>query len=222
MHKIDKHLKNGSVLLETILVIPLYIIILGGIMWIGDLTIVRQKALTADRYLAWNKGMMHDGAGGIGLGNVQQLFFSDANGDANAYQKVRQSIETDEHGKTYKIARTDHTWPFSRTSQGFILVDVTMPEWARMFNAASRMATLQGGYSYEYIGSVQARGFGGVGAVGHNHEADMQYMHFVLMRNGKGKDAGGNETRRNLYGVSGSGEIAKKWWNDIVNERRPY
>lgn len=52
---------DGSVLMETVVALPLYFILLGGIFWIGDLTLTRQKAVIADRYVAWNGANAHGG-----------------------------------------------------------------------------------------------------------------------------------------------------------------
>ena len=40
---------EGSVLLETVLAIPLYMILLGGVLWVGDLIVTRQQLVIADR-----------------------------------------------------------------------------------------------------------------------------------------------------------------------------
>ena len=69
--------KTGTVLLETIIVIPLFMVLLGGIMWIGDLVLARERLVISDRYGAWNLGNRH--LGGIGLGkirsDIQKIFF---------------------------------------------------------------------------------------------------------------------------------------------------
>lgn len=45
---------EGSVLMETVLVIPVLFTILGGVMWLGQLQVNRARLLAADRYVAWN------------------------------------------------------------------------------------------------------------------------------------------------------------------------
>lgn len=47
--------RGGSVLLETVLVIPVLMVLLGGVMWLGQLQINRARLLAADRYIAWNR-----------------------------------------------------------------------------------------------------------------------------------------------------------------------
>lgn len=42
--------------METVIVLPLFLVLLGGIMWIGQLIFDKQKMVVADRYAAWNLG----------------------------------------------------------------------------------------------------------------------------------------------------------------------
>ena len=72
--------ETGSVLLETVIVIPLFMLLIGGIMWVGQLIYDKQKLVIADRYVAWNVGNRWNPGFGSGdmQGAVQQKFFPDA------------------------------------------------------------------------------------------------------------------------------------------------
>lgn len=50
---------HGSVLMETILVIPLYIAFLSGIFLLGDLELGRNHLIAADRFGVWTSGTRH-------------------------------------------------------------------------------------------------------------------------------------------------------------------
>lgn len=50
---------QGSVLMETALVIPLYIAFLSGIFLLGDLTLGRSHLIAADRFGVWLSGTRH-------------------------------------------------------------------------------------------------------------------------------------------------------------------
>lgn len=50
---------QGSVLMETILVIPLYIAFLSGIFLLGDLELGRNHLIAADRFAVWMSGTRH-------------------------------------------------------------------------------------------------------------------------------------------------------------------
>lgn len=51
--------RDGSVMLETILAIPLLMVLIGGVLWTGDLVLAKAKLVVADRYAAWNTGNRH-------------------------------------------------------------------------------------------------------------------------------------------------------------------
>ena len=50
---------RGSILMETVLVIPLYLALLSGIFWVGDLALLRAKSTFFDRFSAWSSGNRH-------------------------------------------------------------------------------------------------------------------------------------------------------------------
>lgn len=114
--------ETGSVLMETIIAIPLFMILLGGIMWIGDLTVARQKLVIADRYAVWNYGSRHN-PGGHDSATIHQRFF-----DSSEY---RQPTEV-------KTGREELDW--SLKAFGEVRLNMKMPDWTRfMFNAGSVM-----------------------------------------------------------------------------------
>jgi|GEM_PF-1640604 len=49
-----KTARRGSILMEFLLVAPVFLTILGGLIWIGDLGLTRQKNMIAERYAAYN------------------------------------------------------------------------------------------------------------------------------------------------------------------------
>ena len=42
--------------METVIALPLYLLLIGGVMWEGQLIYDKQKMVMADRYAAWNLG----------------------------------------------------------------------------------------------------------------------------------------------------------------------
>lgn len=58
---------RGSILMETVLVIPLYLLVLSGIFWVGDLALLRSKSTFFDRFAAWCSGNRHDGNSSSGI-----------------------------------------------------------------------------------------------------------------------------------------------------------
>ncbi|MBT5604900.1 MAG: hypothetical protein HN742_12545 [Lentisphaerae bacterium] len=51
--------ESGSVLLETVVIMPLYMLLIGCAMWFGELALVKQRLTVADRYAAWSLGNRH-------------------------------------------------------------------------------------------------------------------------------------------------------------------
>ncbi|MEI6562768.1 MAG: hypothetical protein WCO42_00515 [bacterium] len=115
--------KSGTILLETIIAIPLYMILLGGIMWLGDLMVARQKLVIADRYAVWNYGCRYN-PGGFDAETIHQRFF-----DSSEYRNPSE-VKTD---------KEDFDWCLA--ASGEVKLKMKMPDWTRsMFNARAIMA----------------------------------------------------------------------------------
>jgi len=185
--------RRGSILLETVLVIPLYMILLGGIFWLGDLILARQQLVTADRYVAWNKGMRHDDRGKTDAGTVHRLFFADADGAPSRY-----------HRPTAADGRIDEVFDWSHKASGQVRLDMRMPEWTRyLFNAGEVM--FGSGVPLEEAQGMQGR-----------DKPDQR--HVVLMRT---REKAQPEDLRNHYGVKKVEKVAQNW-RDIAKEKWPY
>ena len=114
--------RDGSIMMETVIAIPIFMILLGGILWIGDLMVARQKLVMADRYSVWNYGCRYN-PGGYDAGTIHQRFF-----DSSDYKKPTK-VETD---------KKEYDW--SLEAKGNVQLEMTMPDWTRfMFNAGSVM-----------------------------------------------------------------------------------
>jgi len=69
-------------LLETMISLPLYLMLIGGSMWIGELILAKQQLIIGDRYAAWNLGNMHRGGpGGVNTEVQDHLFPPDVFAD---------------------------------------------------------------------------------------------------------------------------------------------
>lgn len=189
----SRRAERGSVLMETVIAIPLYMIVLGGIFWIGDLMVTRQQLVLADRYVAWNKGLRYDDKGQTDAGTVHRLFFAEADGAPSPY-----------HRPTSSDGKIDEAYDWSHKASGQVRLDMRMPEWTRyLFNASQVM--YDSGVPLETATAMQGR-----------DKPDQR--HVVLMRT---KEEAQMSYIRNKYGVSQSAEVAKKW-KDIAGEKWPY
>ncbi|MDD4017992.1 MAG: hypothetical protein PHV28_08605 [Kiritimatiellae bacterium] len=188
----DAEQRAGAVLMETVLAIPLFMIFLGGVMWVGDLMVTRQQLVVADRYVAWNTGLRYDDKGKTDPATVHQLFFTDAAGSPSAYH-----IPTSSDGKIDK----DYDW--SHEASGQVRLKMRMPEWTRyMFNAGQ--VFYEAGVPLEQVSVMFGR-----------DKEDQR--HVVVMRTKKEAEPG---YIRNKYGIRESGQVAEKW-REIADEKWP-
>lgn len=70
---------RGSVMMEFLLVMPIYFVLFGGTFWIGELFVHRQKLLQLDRNAAIHSGIRHD-RGSIAMDALGRLYFGTPTG----------------------------------------------------------------------------------------------------------------------------------------------
>jgi len=185
--------QRGSIMMETVLAIPLFMILLGGIFWIGELMIARQKLVIADRYIAWNKGLRYPDKGPIDQGTIRQLYFSEPGG-----------APLENHNVTAASGKIEKVFDWSHAVSGQAKLNLKMPDWTRfMFNTAQVM--YNSGVPDEQAFSMQGR-----------DKPDQ--LHVVVMRT---KAEAENSYIRNKYKVKGAGEVAGQW-KKITDEKWPY
>ncbi len=84
--------RAGSILLETVLVLPLWLVAIGGMFWMGDIKLARQKLVMADRYAAWNAGNRHrPDKTGIPA-EIRQAFFRQAEVGDQTLEPIRYEL----------------------------------------------------------------------------------------------------------------------------------
>jgi hypothetical protein len=179
--------------METVIAIPLFMIMLGGIFWIGDLTVTRQRLVAADRYVAWNSGLRYDDRGGVAASDIHRLFLSDKSG-----------VLSQDHTPTVRSAQIQAVYDWSQAANGQVSARVRMPDWVYAMINAMRIHTGQGRWMSN-VTEVYGRERNGL-------------RHVVLMRTRAEAQAG---YIRNRYGVSASGEAAQKW-SEVASEKWPY
>jgi hypothetical protein len=191
--KMDSGSRAGAVLMETVIAIPLFMVMLGGIFWIGELTVARQQLLLADRYLAWNKGMRHDDRGQTDAATLGRLFFADKSGAV-----------TPGHTPEVLFAGITENYDWSHAAEGQASVKVEMPDWVYAMIHSVRII-YKGGGTMAKVAEVRGR------------EREGQ-RHQVVMRT---KAEADSDYIRNRYGVNESGAVTAKW-KEISDEKWPY
>jgi len=85
-----RHNSRGSILMETVLVIPLYLVILSGIFWVGDLALLRSKSTFFDRVAAWSAGNRFAQGSQSGIkSSLEQDFLQQSQVGDQQVEKVR-------------------------------------------------------------------------------------------------------------------------------------
>ena len=103
--------ENGSILMETVIVIPLFMLLIGGIMWSGQLIYAKQRLVVADRYVAWNAGNRH----AQNYSDVQSQFFNQSIPDASTTPPPKEISSS----------------PWWHVVHGSVGLIATMPVWTK-------------------------------------------------------------------------------------------
>ncbi|HOE60409.1 MAG TPA: hypothetical protein P5125_04485 [Kiritimatiellia bacterium] len=189
----DAGKRCGAVLMETVLAIPLFMIFLGGVMWVGDLLVTRQQLVIADRFVAWNHGLRYPDKEKTDPGTIHRYFFTEANGAPSPY-----------HQPSSSDARIDETFDWSHAASGQVRLQMRMPQWVRsMFNAGQ--VFYDSGVPLEQASNLFGR-----------DKEDQR--HVVVMRTRREAQA---DYIRNRYGRDKSAEVAEQW-EAISDEAWPY
>jgi len=108
--------------METVIAIPIFLLLIGATIWMGDLSLDRQRLLMADRYAAWNEGNRHGGANPSPFNVSTKLFNKDT------------WVEI----KDVKVKAKDKGWYKEVTAT--TKAKVSMPDWTRGMITAGTVA----------------------------------------------------------------------------------
>lgn len=191
-------------MLELIVVIPLFLMILGGMFWLSGLLETRQGALMADRYLSWNSGLRYVNRGPVDAGTVSRLFFSDRNGVPDAQRVV-----------AVPAASVTTAYDWSQRADGRTSVTVNMLAWIDgMLRSVDAFSGQNGTLS---VGPLTV-----AGRYVRQAQEWVPGVHAVLQRTReKWKWLRTEPNNRNRYGIVECGNIADTWQR-IAEERWPH
>jgi len=148
---------RGSILMETVLVIPLYLAFLSGVFWVGDLILIRSKLTVSDRVAAWGHGNRHqEMSSGDSKSFLKDRFFND-----QAVGSNQQVHEVNVDRQTYGL--------WTRLERAAVALAASPPPWTDGWRRASM--------SFFAVDShIDPVTF-------HSREIADPFMHQVLMRN---------------------------------------
>ena len=148
---------SGSILMETVLIIPLYLVALSGIFWVGDLALLRSKSTFFDRVASWCSGNRHDEKSSSAIQNDLNQNFLEASKVGN--QQVDQ-IRLRSKG-------SGEAWSFIAGAS--VTVSAEPPVWTQGWRQVGML--MMG----EQDRKLEKRSF-------QSRETDSEWMHQTLMR----------------------------------------
>lgn len=107
--------RRGAILMEFVIGMFLFLVLIGGIFWVGEIYLARNKAILADRYASWAGSNRHDGAKGAIQGTLEVIYYPNAKVGPQEIATVQFAQETADHWYDGNGSRVD--------------VDVEMPVW---------------------------------------------------------------------------------------------
>ena len=118
-----KLLKNNSgvIMMETLITLPVYLLILAGLFWLGEGSLVRLTLIDGENYTLWAKGNRHESDD---VSRSQLFWFLDPDGDITAQAAVKSENfsmskaafgwgEINTGSLTGKIKRSNWSWGVS-------------------------------------------------------------------------------------------------------------
>lgn len=151
------HSARGSILMETVLVIPLYLVLLSGIFWVGDVALLRSKSTFFDRFAAWSGGNRHDSGSSSSIKSALESGF---------LQKERVG---DQHVDSVRTASGVSGKDWSFLAGGTVEVSIEPPVWTQGWRK-SGMIMMESD-----AGDLKRTKF-------RSRELDAEWMHRTLMR----------------------------------------
>jgi len=113
---------KGSIMMEFLLVMPIYFVLFGGTFWIGELFIHRQKLLQLDRNAAIHAGLRHN-RGSMAMTTLGLYFFGIPSG---------LDSPTLMDGKQTRALKTDKDeYPWAMAVGGKASMRAPMPPWTK-------------------------------------------------------------------------------------------
>ena len=154
-----KHLRNsrGSILMETVLVIPLYLVLLSGVFWVGDLALLRLKSSFFDRFAAWSGGNRHEQSSTSAIKSALE---------GNFLQASRVGTQRVEKVRT-EAKHSGRLW--ATIAAGTVEVSVEPPVWTQNWRKTGEMMMEQEEQELKRT-SFRSR------------ETEAQWLHRTLMR----------------------------------------
>lgn len=118
--------ERGSVLMEGLLVLPLYLVLLGALFVVGDLAMGHQTLMSAERSVTWLAYDRFADHGETGMGKMLASFLGPR------WKEHLRNWKVEEDGEGFR-PRPGNRWQNGYQGKGRLQVDV--PYWSKVANA---------------------------------------------------------------------------------------
>lgn len=123
--------------MELVISVALFVVMIGGTMWLGDIILAKCKLVSADRYAAWNGGNRHMLAKGRIINDIQEyLFPPDKVGD-QIVEEVEYERGDPALWSAYFGARVDFMMIMPVWTEGWLAAGVTWDDAPMLAHVAA-------------------------------------------------------------------------------------
>ncbi len=116
--------REGVILMELVIAVALFVVMIGGTMWLGDIILAKCKLVSADRYAAWSGGNRHMLAKERIEQDIQEYLFPFENVGDQRVESVEYERGTPETWSTYFGARVDFMMFMPLWTEGWLRAGV--------------------------------------------------------------------------------------------------
>ena len=196
---------KGSIMMEFLLVMPIYFVLFGGTFWIGELFIHRQKLLQLDRNAAIHAGLRHN-RGSMAMTTLGVYFFGTPSG-ADSPTLIA--------GKQTRALKTDKDqYPWAMAVGGKASMRAPMPPWTKGW---LNVETLWNSLTLT-LTEIQVT----LQPLTSNNETTYNFLSAALMRT-KGSEQGYRSWHPRQICDEGAVTVTSAVWNEkVYNADDPY
>ena len=109
---------DGVIMMETLLSLPIYIVMLAGLFWLGESAMARVSLIDGERYILWTSGNRHNSNNNV----IRHIFyFLDATGDIT----LRASIDNSNN-----FPNTSSAYNWGNITQGQLTGNTKRSQWS--------------------------------------------------------------------------------------------
>ena len=197
---------KGSIMMEFLLVMPIYFVLFGGTFWIGELFMHRQKLLQLDRNASFHAGIRHD-RGSLSVMSLGSYFFGLPSSDFDSPMLIS--------ARQMRALKTDKDqYPWAMAVGGKASMRAPMPPWTKGW---LKIATL-----WESVILTATESQISTQPLTSNNETTYNFLNAALMRT-KGSERGYRSWHpRQVCDEGAISVVSAVWYEKVYNADDPF